>query len=225
MKKTLLPIAFLTAFTAVAATNTLTIIQTTDIHANLNFARLATHIARERSANRDILLIDCGDLTRGTFAATVDDGAAEVATLNALHYDVWIPGNHEFRAGQTHLRRVLEHFRSGDVLAANLSFNEAPAPRRKILPWKIYKRSGLRVAVIGLISPDRERWYGGILYRGMETRSAAEASMRNSEMFHVFQLVAYAPLLEWNMIEVIGLPSTVRLRRSRTPDPAVMLPS
>lgn len=175
MKKKLLPLAVLAAFTVEAATNTLTIIQTTDIHADPNFARIATHIASERSANRDILLIDCGDLTRGTFAATVDDGAAEVATLNALRYDVWIPGNHEFRAGQTHLRRVLEQFRSGDVLAANLSFNEAPAPRRKILPWKIYKRSGLRVAVIGLISPDRERWYGGILYRGMETRSAAEA--------------------------------------------------
>lgn len=175
MKNIFLLLAFSAAFTAAAATNTLTIIQTTDIHADPNFARIATHIARERAANRDILLIDCGDLTRGTFAATVDGGAAEVSTLNALRYDVWVPGNHEFRAGQTHLRRVLEQFRSGDVLAANLSFKETPAPRRKILPWKIYKRSGLRVAVIGLISPDRERWYGGIIYRGIETRSAAAA--------------------------------------------------
>ena len=160
---------------ASAKTNTLTIIQTTDIHTSADFARLATHIVREREANRDLLLIDCGDLTRGSFAATVDDGEAEVATINKLRYDVWVPGNHEFRAGQGHLRRVLEQFKSGDVLAANLAFKEAPAPRRKILPWKLYKRSGLRVAVIGLISPDTERWYGGMLYKGIETCSAREA--------------------------------------------------
>ena len=169
--------AFAAVFAASAATNTLTIIQTTDIHADPDFARLATHIARERAANGDVLLVDCGDLTRntGNFAATIDGGAAEVATLNALRYDVWVPGNHEFRAGQTNFRRVLEMFRSGDVLAANLSFPQAPAPRRKILPWKLYERSGLRVAVIGLVSPDRERWYGGILYRGIATQSAAKA--------------------------------------------------
>ena len=170
----LLAIALSCAMAASAKTNTLTIIQTTDIHTSEDLARLATHIVRERKANSDVL-VDCGDLTRGSFAATVDDGEAEVATLNKLRYDVWVPGNHEFRAGQGHLRHVLEQFKSGDVLAANLSFKEAPAPRRKILPWKIYKRSGLHVAVIGLISPDTERWYGGILYKGIETCSAKEA--------------------------------------------------
>ena len=168
-------IALAGAMAASAATNTLTIIQTTDIHTSGDFARLATHIIRERDANRDLLLIDCGDLTRGSFAATVDGGEAEVATLNKLCYDVWVPGNHEFRAGQGHFRRVLEHFKAGDVLAANLSFSTAPRPRRKILPWKIYKRNGLRVAVIGLIAPDHERWYGGMLYKGIETCSAREA--------------------------------------------------
>ena len=59
----------------------------------------------------------------------------------------------------------------------------------------------------------------------LSAATLSKASMRNSEMFHVFQLVAYAPLLEWNMIEVIGVPPTVMLRRSRTPDPAVILPS
>ena len=168
-------LAIAVAFAASAATNTLTIIQTTDIHTSADFARLATHIVREREADRDLLLIDCGDLTRGSFAATVDGGEAEVATLNKLRYDVWVPGNHEFRAGQGHFRRVIEHFKAGDVLAANLSFSTAPRPRRKILPWKIYKRNGLRVAVIGLIAPDHERWYGGMLYKGIETCSAREA--------------------------------------------------
>ncbi len=167
-------LSFAGTLAASAVTNTLTIIQTTDIHTDPNFARLATHIAREREANPDILLVDCGDLTRGSFAALVDGGAAEMATLNRLHYDVFVPGNHEFRGGQGHLRRALENFRSGDVLAANLIFEEAEPPRRKILPWKIYRRAGLRVAVIGLISPDHERWYGGMLFKGIKTLSAAE---------------------------------------------------
>ena len=118
--------AFAAVFAASAATNTLTIIQTTDIHADPDFARLATHIARERAANGDVLLVDCGDLTRntGNFAATIDGGAAEVATLNA---------------------------------------------KIRLIP------SVSGVAVIGLVSPDRERWYGGILYRGIATQSAAKA--------------------------------------------------
>ncbi len=159
---------------ASAATNTLTIIQTTDIHADPDFARLASHIVREREARRDILLIDCGDLTRGTFDATVDGGEAEIATLKSLRYDAWVPGNHEFRAGQGHLRRVLESFNSGDILAANLAFNPGHRPRRRILPWNIYKKGRIRVAVIGLVSPSHERWYGGGLFKGIQTRSAAE---------------------------------------------------
>ncbi len=165
----------LAAISASAATNTLTIIQTTDIHTSGDLARLATHIVRARAADPDILLVDCGDLTRGSFAAFVDDGAAEIATINKLRYDVWVPGNHEFRGGQRHLRHVLDLFRSGDVLAANLSFEKSRRPKRKIIPWKIYRKSGLRVAVVGLISPDHERWYGGGLFDGIETRSAAQA--------------------------------------------------
>ncbi len=166
--------AFAAAMSVSAATNSLTIIQTTDIHTSRDFAKIATHILNERAAHRDILLIDCGDLTRGSFEALVDDGAAEVAVLNKLRYDAWVPGNHEFRGGQGHLRHVLDLFRSGDILAANLSFESGHAPKRKIVPWKIYKKGGLRVAVIGLISPDHERWYGGQLYDGIETRSVAE---------------------------------------------------
>ena len=167
-------LALAASLAASAKTNTLTIIQTTDIHADARFANLASLITRERAARGDILLIDCGDLTRGSFAATVDGGEAEIATLNKLGYDVWVPGNHEFRAGQGHLRRVLEHFTAGDVLAANLVFRPGHRPQRRVLPWKIYKRGGLRVAVIGLISPDHERWYGGFLFKGIQTRSAAE---------------------------------------------------
>lgn len=163
------------AAAARAATNALTIIQTTDIHTSANLARLATHIVRARAANPDILLVDCGDLTCGSFEALVDDGAAEMATVNKLRYDAWIPGNHEFRGGQDHLRHVLGLFRSGDILAANLSFEKSRRPRCKIIPWKIYRKSGLRVAVIGLVSPSHERWYGGGLFEGIETRSAAQA--------------------------------------------------
>lgn len=161
MKRTLLTTILLAVTATLFADQTkITVIQTTDIHGSQRFASLAGLIARERESDPQILLVDCGDLSRGSMEAFADGGAAAVEMLNYLKYDVWVPGNHEFRIGQRLFRRNLDLFKAGDVLAANLDFTrEGVAPARPVLPWKMYERYGLRIAVIGLVSPHYDYWF------------------------------------------------------------------
>lgn len=183
MKRTLLTTIFLAATATLFADQTkITVIQTTDIHGSQRFASLAGLIARERAADPQILLVDCGDLSRGSMEAFADGGAAAVEMLNYLKYDVWVPGNHEFRIGQRLFRRNLDLFKAGDVLAANLDFTrEGVAPARPVLPWKMYERYGLRIAVIGLVSPHYDYWFNAGVYDGMKLHCPSKVMDKTME--------------------------------------------
>ncbi|MCF6174316.1 MAG: metallophosphoesterase [Victivallaceae bacterium] len=146
-----------------APEQTLVILQTTDIHCHLtgeedNWLKLATIIRHERlSAGRDnVLLIDCGDTVAGTFTATRTRGGIAVKILNALQYDVWIPGNHDYDFGIAALLKYHRDF-SGRMLAANLQITGHD--RKPLAGWKIFNRNGIKIAVIGLSLPDSEKNY------------------------------------------------------------------
>lgn len=172
MKHLLLIVLSVLSAAVFSAETKITIIQTTDIHGHQRFASLARLIATERKADPQILLIDCGDLSRGSNEAFADGGAASVEMLNFLKYDVWVPGNHEFRIGQELFRRNMDLFKSGDVLAANLVIERKElAPKRPILPWKIYERYGLRIAVIGFVTPQCDFWFNAAVYDGINMLS------------------------------------------------------
>lgn len=178
MKKTyaLIWIAFAAVATARAEKVELTILQSTDLHGSPAVAKFARWIADERKADPELLLVDCGDLCNGTFETSCDGGASMVSYLNACRYDVWVPGNHEFRIGNANFRKDLDLFKSGDVLAANLVFDDpARKPKRPILPCKLFRRKGVNIAVVGMVSHRYDDWYDAALYKGMRLLSPADA--------------------------------------------------
>lgn len=143
---------------------TITILQTTDIHCQLDdheggWSRLATLIKNERgNAGADAtVLIDCGDSVQGTFVSSATRGAIAIDALNALDYDVWIPGNHEFDYGMKSLLGFLERVQC-PILAANLSF---PNSEKHLKPWTLISRNGVKIAVIGLTLPFLKNWLWG----------------------------------------------------------------
>lgn len=153
----------------------LVVLQSTDIHGSGAIANLAAWIEQERQADPELLVVDCGDLSRGSFAASVDGGASMVSVLNACRYDAWVPGNHEFRIGAKAFRRNLDRFTAGAVLAANLKFDDpAAAPKRPVLPWKLFERRGLKIAIIGLTSSYYDDWFSPVPYAGLNLLSPAE---------------------------------------------------
>lgn len=153
----------------------LTILQSTDIHGSPAVARFLPWITAERQKEPELLLVDCGDLCNGTFETYCDGGASMVSCLNAAKYDVWVPGNHEFRIGNANFRKDLSLFTNGSVLAANLVFDDpVRKPSVPVLPWKMFERKGLKIAVIGMASHRYDDWFDAALYKGLRLLSPVD---------------------------------------------------
>ena len=159
-----------------AAPRKLTILQTTDIHGAIGDEKTPglLQIAGAAERIRPDLWIDCGDLTQGSFTASMDGGASMVEALNAAGCDVWVPGNHDFDYGVKTLAKRLGAFR-GTVLAANLKSTVTPI---KHSAWKMFERQGVKIAVVGIVPPYLGLWIAPEHLTGLELESPDAALER-----------------------------------------------
>jgi 5'-nucleotidase / UDP-sugar diphosphatase len=141
---------FMACFHLTGAIKQVTVIYTTDIHASFdlhqgNWLKLASIIKQQRgkAGNDNSLLIDCGDTIQGRFAGMYTRGLISLKMLNALKYDVWIPGNHDFDFGVPRFYELAAKF-NGAILAGNVKL------KKPLNSWKNFTRGGLKLAVIGL---------------------------------------------------------------------------
>ncbi len=140
------------------AVREITVIHTTDTHGRIygstgGWLKTAPAIRQEITAAGgagNCLLIDCGDLMQGTPESAFSSGAIMVRILNELAYDVWVPGNHDFDFGSDALKANIKSF-NGTALAANV---ESEKLADMIKPWRIFEKSNLKIAVIGMTSPN-----------------------------------------------------------------------
>ncbi len=147
---------------------TVTILQTSDLHGMINpfdyasnkenktsLAHAATIIAQERAADPDLLLIDTGDAIQANYIQEFRNEEVHpmVAAFNALDYDAWILGNHEFNFEFANLERAMAAF-EGDVLAANF-YKDG---KRWAAPYQIYEVKGVKVAIFGIDAPHIPQW-------------------------------------------------------------------
>ena len=141
---------------ASAAPVKLTIMQTTDIHGSIGDAKSPglLQIASIAESVKPDLWIDCGDLIQGSYSATMDGGASMLKALSAAGCDVFVPGNHDFDAGVVQLAEKLREYR-GTVLAANMKSTVTPV---KTAEWKMFRRQGVKIAVIGIVPPYLGLW-------------------------------------------------------------------
>jgi 2',3'-cyclic-nucleotide 2'-phosphodiesterase (5'-nucleotidase family) len=155
----LLPILLLFSLQLTAVQ--ITILNTTDMHGHVTgkdhgILRLASIIRAEQKKTPDdkLLLIDCGDTIEGTFESLQNKGKMIVDAMNYLKFDIWVPGNHDYDFELDTLQKRFKQF-NGAILAANL---KAPKLSGSYCKWKILKRSGLKIAVIGLTLPNMRRY-------------------------------------------------------------------
>ena len=76
------------------------ILFTSDVHCGVDqgfgYAGLAQVRAQLEAQGYEVLLVDDGDAIQGEPIGTLSKGESIIDLMNALHYDVAIPGNHEF---------------------------------------------------------------------------------------------------------------------------------
>jgi 2',3'-cyclic-nucleotide 2'-phosphodiesterase / 3'-nucleotidase len=174
---------------------TLTLLSTTDSHGHLlalneltnrptneGLAKIATLVRQIRETTPAALLLDCGDTTEGTpfayYFAMKDTSVPnpEIAAFNAMHYDAMAVGNHEFNFGEREMWKAKgeSHF---PWLAANLKETYASG-LRYIQPYIIKKVSGVRVGIVGFVTPGVPRWEIPAHYAGYTFEPIVDAARR-----------------------------------------------
>ena len=204
----------------------ITVLNTTDLHGAIcrspgvyaernegSLLQCATLVRREREKTPNLLLLDCGDIVQGTAASFQTRGGIMAVAMNAMGYDAYVPGNHEFDWGFDALAGFMEQMQA-PALAANLVAGpEAPAAFRRVLPFLVKEIDGIRVAVVGLTNPNIPNWTRGTAAAGLEfldSRRALERTLPlvRREKPHVMILLVHQGYLRRddaaNQLNAIG---------------------
>lgn len=158
----------------------ISIFHTTDLHGNIlptssyegegdlgGLARCASQIAAWRAENPNSLLVDLGDVYQGTDVGLRTRGRVMIDLFNALGYDAWVVGNHEFDWGLEPFTQAVGQS-AMPVLCANALINGRP-PREasaqsgagslgQLRPWIIREIDGFRIGIIGVTTPGLPAW-------------------------------------------------------------------
>ena len=177
MAASMLPAAALAAESD-AGEKHITILGTSDMHGNIwgfsyednaetannGMARLYTYIQQVRAENPNTILIDAGDDIQGTimtddlYNKTPEEAHPVIAAMNYMGYDAMTLGNHEFNWGIPTMQTILSQAEF-PVLAANVT--DADGNYVTGAGWTIVEKDGVKVAVIGVVTPDVPIWDGG----------------------------------------------------------------
>ena len=164
---------------------TLTIYCTTDVHGSLfdfdlkqnrptlySLAGVAGYLSEERKAgDREYILLDGGDILQGQpsnyYFNYIDTLQTNITAqvLNDLGYDAAAVGNHDIEAGHPGYDKVAGEFHF-PWLAANAIDTRTGAPYFK--PYTVLHRKGLKIAVLGMITPGIPKWLPQHLWDGIE---------------------------------------------------------
>ncbi|MDO5655791.1 MAG: metallophosphatase [Flavobacteriaceae bacterium] len=146
-----------------SGTKKITILHTNDQHSRIEpfeissderysnkggFARRAALINQIRSQEKNVLLLDAGDIFQGTPYFNFFGGELEFKLMSKMGYDVATLGNHEFDAGLEGIKKQLPHAQF-DFVTANYDFSDTildGAFKR----GKIIQKDGLKIGIFGL---------------------------------------------------------------------------
>lgn len=119
--------------------------------------RVAAAIAKlkreQTGPTTGVLALDGGDWFQGTPEGSLGRGLGFVTALARVDYDALVLGNHDFDHGLDHLTHMLEVARPRAV-CANLIDPKTGREVGWVDPWRIVEVAGLRVALVGLLTPE-----------------------------------------------------------------------
>lgn len=146
-------------------TVTITILGTSDVHGHFmpwdyatdmeddsgSLAQIATLVKQVRKENPNTILVDAGDLIQDNSVEQFNTAPQQpmVVGLNAMHYDVWEMGNHEFNFDHQTLKHVTDQFK-GTLLCGNVYWNNG---QRFMPATTVITKGGVRVGIIGMDTP------------------------------------------------------------------------
>ena len=172
----------------------LKIIETTDVHGAIfpndllyqnkrlgSLAQVNTYVKEQRAnLEQEVIFLDNGDILQGdptvyyyNFEAS-DSVHILSQVMNYMGYDVGTVGNHDIEAGHA----VYDKFRKElnfEWMAANAVRDEDSMSY--FTPYKIIERQGVKIAILGLITPAIPNWLPHNIWSGMHFNDMIESAL------------------------------------------------
>lgn len=160
-----------------AETVKITILGTTDLHANIyhwayenqkadsriGMAKVYSVIEKYRAENPNTILIDSGDTIQGTILSdelynnNYDEKNPVIDVMNFMKYDSMTLGNHEFNFGLKLIDKIAKEAKF-PLLAANTTYKKDGSLLVK--PYTVVERGGIKIGILGFTNPNIKRWDG-----------------------------------------------------------------
>jgi len=159
------------------------IIETSDIHGSVfsydfienreketSLSNIYQYVTEEREKNENVILLDNGDILQGqpsVYYSNINiDNQEHICSkmMNYMHYDAATIGNHDIEAGHVVYDKLVKEF-NFPWMAANAISKKNNQPYFK--PYTIIKKDGVKIAIIGLITPGIPSWLPENLWKGI----------------------------------------------------------
>lgn len=201
-------------------TFTISILQTTDVHCQVHphdeffweneqavfrktggYAHLATYFEKERKHNADTFLVDTGDMFQGSELSVKTTGKAMVPILNALGYDLYLPGNWEVIYYKKAMQTLLGSLQAPKV-CANMYHDLGESKKGELIfpPYHIWNVKGIKIGFLGYTDPlvplrQSPNYSKGIIYTKPEENIAHYVDvLKNQEQCAYVLVVAHLGL-------------------------------
>ena len=160
------------------------VIETSDVHGSFfpydfitrnpkagTMARVCSYVnAMREEYGGNLILLDNGDILQGQptcyYSNFIDTESPNIAAevTNYLKYDAQTIGNHDVEPGHAVYDKWIKDVKC-PMLGANIIDTKTGKPY--LLPYIIFNRQGVKIAVIGLLTPAIPNWLSNNLWSGL----------------------------------------------------------
>ncbi len=199
---------------------TLTILQTTDVHCQLHphdelfwenghavfrkaggYAHISTLFKKEKKANQHTFIVDTGDMFQGSELSVKTTGQAISPILNAMEYDLYLPGNWEVVYGKKTMQQRLGSL-YGPKICANMYHDLGEGKKGELIfqPYHIWAVNGIKIGFLGYTDPlvpvrQSPNYSKGIIYTKPEENIAHYVDvLKNQEQCQFIIVLAHLGL-------------------------------
>lgn len=214
---------------------TVSILQTTDVHCQIHphdelfwengktvfrktggYAYIANMLKQLKAQNPNTYTIDTGDMFQGSELSVKTTGKAFVPILNAMDYNLYLPGNWEVIYGKKNMQTLMGSLHAPKI-CTNMYHDLGEGKKGELIfrPYDIWNVAGIKIGFLGYTDPlvpirQSPNYSKGIIYTKPEENLAHYIDvLKNQEQCAFIIMIAHLGLSQQialaNMKECEGI--------------------
>jgi 2',3'-cyclic-nucleotide 2'-phosphodiesterase / 3'-nucleotidase len=197
MKTIILILSLLTITLIAQNEKPLIILHTTDVHGNIypynyfadepsdaGLAKVYTKVKEFREKNKNVLLLDSGDLLQGTpmiyYFNNIENTIYNpmILVMNYMNYDAFTVGNHDIEQGYSTYYKAMKESDFPWLSANGIKHDGSTFFK----PYTIIEKNGIKVGIVGLTTPAIPMWLDESLYPGIEWKDMVSTAEKYAKL-------------------------------------------